>query len=148
MAVHTGINYTVSFPIRNDQPVQVDQVACDFPDLVIIACHAGWPWVPEMVAVMRKHPHVYAEFGGLAPRYVCEAGTGWEVMFRFMNSLLGEQVLHGTDWPVFPMSAPWRSGGVGASGRESSRPCSAGTPPASSAVDRRPAQRAAVGPHC
>jgi hypothetical protein len=68
-----------------------------------------------MVAVLRKHPNVYAEFGGLAPRYVCEHGTGWEVMFRFMNSLLSEQVLHGTDWPVFPMEralAEWRSGGL------------------------------------
>lgn len=115
VAVHTGINYTVTFPIRNDQPIQVDQVACDFPDLVIIACHSGWPWVAEMVAVMRKHPNVYAEFGGLAPRYVCEPGTGWEVMKRFMNSLLGGQVLFGTDWPVFSQERAlneWRAGGL------------------------------------
>jgi predicted TIM-barrel fold metal-dependent hydrolase len=115
VALHTGINYTVSFPIRNDQPIQLDQVACDFPGLVLIACHAGWPWVAEMVAVLRKHPSVYAEFGGLAPRYVCEPGTGWEVMKRFMNSLLSRQVLHGTDWPVFPMDkalSQWRAGGL------------------------------------
>ncbi len=115
VALHTGINYTVTYPIRNDQPVQLDQVSCDFPDLVIIACHAGWPWVPEMVAVMRKHPNVYAEFGGLAPRYVCEQNTGWEVMFRFMNTLLADQVLHGTDWPVFPMQKAveqWKGGGL------------------------------------
>ena len=115
VALHTGINYTVTYPISNDHPMQVDQVSCDFPDLVIIACHAGWPWVTEMVAVMRKHPNVYAEFGGLAPRYVCETGTGWEVMFRFMNSLLSGQVLLGTDWPVFPLEralSEWRSGGL------------------------------------
>jgi predicted TIM-barrel fold metal-dependent hydrolase len=115
VALHTGINYTVTYPIRNDHPLQVDQVACDFPDLVVIACHAGWPWVTEMVAVMRKHPNVYAEFGGLAPRYVCESGTGWEVMFRFMNSLLSGQVLLGTDWPVFPLEralSEWRAGGL------------------------------------
>ena len=90
-------------------------MACDFPGLVLIACHAGWPWVAEMVAVMRKHPNVYAEFGGLAPRYVCEDKTGWEVMFRFMNSVLASQVMHGTDWPVFPMDralSEWRAGGL------------------------------------
>jgi predicted TIM-barrel fold metal-dependent hydrolase len=68
-----------------------------------------------MVAVMRKHPNVYAEFGGLAPRYVCEDKTGWEVMFRFMNSVLASQVMHGTDWPVFPMDralSEWRGGGL------------------------------------
>jgi predicted TIM-barrel fold metal-dependent hydrolase len=115
VGLHTGINYTVTFPIRNDQPLQLDQVACDFPGLTLIACHAGWPWVAEMVAVLRKHPTVYAEFGGLAPRYVCEHNTGWEVMFRFMNSLLSGQVLHGTDWPVFPMDralSEWRNGGL------------------------------------
>jgi hypothetical protein len=115
VALHTGINYTVTCTIRNDHPLQLDQVACDFPGLTLIACHAGWPWVPEMVAVLRKHPTVYAEFGGLAPRYVCEHNTGWEVMFRFMNSLLSQQVLHGTDWPVFPMDralSEWRSGGL------------------------------------
>lgn len=113
VAVHTGINYTTHQPIRNDHPLQVDQVACDFPDVTIIACHAGWPWATEMVAVMRKHPSVLAEFGGLAPKYVLADNTGWEVMHRFMNSVLSEQVLFGTDWPVYRMDhalTEWRAG--------------------------------------
>lgn len=67
------------------------------------------------MAVARKHPNVYLEFGGLAPRYVGAPGTGWEVVFRFMNSLLSRQVLFGTDWPVFPMAralAEWRELGL------------------------------------
>ena len=115
VGVHTGVNYTSHLPIRNDHPLQLDQVACDFPELTLVACHAGWPWAAEMVAVARKHPNVYLEFGGLAPRYVGAAGTGWEVIFRFMNSLLAKQVLFGTDWPVFPMQralAEWRELGL------------------------------------
>ena len=103
VALHIGVNYTTHRPLKNEHPLQLDQVACDFPELTLIGCHAGWPWVPDMVAVMRKHPSVYAEFGGLAPRYVLETGTGRETMHRFMNSLLADQVLFGTDWPVFPM---------------------------------------------
>src|SRR6266568_3571688 len=103
VGTHTGVNYTSHLPIKHDHPLQLDQVACDFPDLVLIACHAGWPWGAELVAVARKHPHVYLEFGGLAPKYVGAAGTGWEEVFRFMNSLLSRQVLFATDWPVFPM---------------------------------------------
>ena len=115
VGVHTGVNYTSHLPIRNDHPLQLDQVACDLPELTLIACHAGWPWAAEMVAVARKHPTVYLEFGGLAPKYVGAPGTGWEPVFRFMNSLLAGQVLYGTDWPVFPMEralAEWRALGL------------------------------------
>jgi predicted TIM-barrel fold metal-dependent hydrolase len=115
VCLHTGINYASHRPIKNDHPLQLDQVACDFDDLTLVACHAGWPWAAEMVAVARKHPTVYLEFGGLAPKYVGAAGTGWEPVFRFMNNLLAEQVLFGTDWPVFPMEravTEWRELGL------------------------------------
>ena len=115
VCVHTGVNYGVTHPIRNDHPLQLDDVACDFPRLKLIACHAGWPWVAEMVAVARKHPNIYMEFGGLAPKYVGAQGTGWEVMYRFMNSLLQDQILFGTDWPVIPLSRAipeWRELGL------------------------------------
>lgn len=115
VALHTGVNYTTHQPIVNDHPLQLDQVACDFPDLLLVACHAGWPFSAELVAVMRKHPNVFADFGGLAPRYVSAPDAGWSVMRRFMNSLLRDQVLYATDWPVFPMEraiAEWRESGL------------------------------------
>ena len=115
VCLHTGINYGVTHPIRNDHPLMLDDVACDFPDLTLIACHAGWPWVPEMVAVARKHPNVHMEFGGLAPKYLGAPGAGWEVMYRFINSVLQDQILFGTDWPVIPFSRAlpeWRALGL------------------------------------
>lgn len=115
VALHSGINYTTHRVMQNDHPCQLDQLACDFPDLIIVACHAGWPWVNELVAVMRKHPNVYADFGGLAPRYVGEPDTGWGIMHRFMNSLLAQQVLFATDWPVFSVDralSEWRNLGL------------------------------------
>lgn len=104
--VHTGINYGRTHPIEGERPAFLDEIACAFPGLRLVAAHAGWPWIPELVAVMRKHRTVFAEFGGLAPKYVAAPGSGWEVMYRFMNSLLSEQVLFGTDWPAF---APGRA---------------------------------------
>ncbi len=115
VGVHTGINYSTIHPIRNDHPLQLDQVACDISELTLIACHAGWPWAAEMVAVARKHPQVLMDFGGLAPKYLGLPGSGWEVMFRFMNSLLADQILFATDWPVFHMQravAEWRGLGL------------------------------------
>ena len=100
VALHTGINYTTHQPMAGENPILLDQIACDFPDLTIVASHGGWPWINEMVAVARKHPQVYIEFGGIAPKYVAAQGSGWEVMHRFMNSVLKDQILYGTDWPT------------------------------------------------
>ena len=100
VALHTGINYSTNKPMQGENPILLDEIACDFPDLTLVASHAGWPWIPEMVAVARKHPNVLMEFGGIAPKYVAAQGSGWEMMFRFMNSVLSKQIVYGTDWPT------------------------------------------------
>jgi uncharacterized protein len=102
IAIHTGINYSRLKPMEHERPAYLDRVACDLPEATLIACHAGWPWVPELVAVARRHPNVLIEFGGLAPKYVGVAGSGWEVMRQFMDRALRDQVLFATDWPIFP----------------------------------------------
>lgn len=102
VAIHTGINYSRPAPMRNEHPLMLDQIASDFPDLTIIACHGSWPWIPEIVAVARRHPNVLLDFGGLSPKYIAKQGSGWEVLYQFIN-LLSDQILFATDWPVFPL---------------------------------------------
>jgi uncharacterized protein len=41
VCLHPGVNYTTVYPIANDHPLQLDEVACQFPDLVLVACQAG-----------------------------------------------------------------------------------------------------------
>ncbi|WP_153394990.1 amidohydrolase family protein [Ornithinicoccus halotolerans] len=121
VAVHTGITYSRMHPLRHEKPELLDQVACDFPDLKLIACHAGWPWATEYAAVARRHPTVYLEFGALAPKYVARAGTGWDAMFAMMPTLLREQVLYGSDWPMMEPAraiAEWRASGLPADALE------------------------------
>jgi uncharacterized protein len=113
--VHTGVNYTTHRPLRNEHPLQLDQVACDFPGLRLVACHGGWPFVADLVAVARRHRQVYIDFGGLAPKYVGRSGTGWDPLFGMMDNLLAGQVLFASDWPVFSMAralSEWRSLGL------------------------------------
>ncbi|MFT5221988.1 MAG: putative TIM-barrel fold metal-dependent hydrolase [Glaciecola sp.] len=101
VAVHTGVNYDRSRPIDGEHPNRLDRVASNFRDLCLIACHAAWPWTTELVAVARRHPTVHFDFGGLAPRYLGEPDTGWSTLFRMTDTLLREQALFATDWPVF-----------------------------------------------
>jgi predicted TIM-barrel fold metal-dependent hydrolase len=103
VAIHTGINYTTHQPMDLERPELLDRIACSFPELRLIACHAGWPWVDVLCGVMRRHSNVYADFGGMAPRYVGEEGTGWQTLRRLMDGPLRNQVLFATDWPVFAM---------------------------------------------
>lgn len=103
VAIHTGINYSRMHPMRHERPELLDQVACDFPDLQLVACHAGWPWAAELCAVARRHPTVHLEFGGLAPKYIDRPGTGWDVVRSYLPSLLAGQVLFASDWPVMPI---------------------------------------------
>ncbi len=115
VALHTGINYTTNQPMGGENPMLLDEIACDFPGLTLVASHAGWPWIAEMVAVARKHPQVYMEFGGLAPKYLGVKGSGWEMMYRFMNSVLKDQILYGTDWPTMDHQrtlSEWRGLGL------------------------------------
>ncbi len=116
VAIHTGITYSRVHPLRHERAELLDQVACDFPDLRLIACHAGWPYVTEYCAVARRHPTVFLEFGGLAPKYVAKPGTGWDAVFAMMPNVLRGQVLYGSDWPVMAPEravAEWNESGLG-----------------------------------
>jgi predicted TIM-barrel fold metal-dependent hydrolase len=99
VGLHTGVNFSSHGPIANGRPLLVDEVACDFPDLVIICHHGGWPWPHESAAIAWKHPNVYLEFGAISPKYIASGG-GWGDMAHFMDSVLREKVLFGTDWPM------------------------------------------------
>jgi len=113
--LHTGINYSRMHPMHHERPERLDRVACDFPDLRLVACHAGWPWTTELVAVARRHPTVFLEFGGLAPKYVAKPGTGWDAIFGMMPNVLRQQILYSSDYPVMHPQralAEWRASGL------------------------------------
>jgi uncharacterized protein len=99
VALHVGVNFTSNSPMRHGHPQFVDEIACHFPDLVLICCHGGWPWPTEMAAVAWKHANVFLEFGAVSPKYIAANG-GWEPMKHFMNSVLQDRILFGSDWPM------------------------------------------------
>lgn len=99
VAIHVGVHFDTAYAITQNNPVFLDEIACDFPELKIVGLHGGWPWVLELIAVARRHPNVYLEYGAVAPRYLAMPRAGWEPIMQFGNSLLQDQVLFGTDWP-------------------------------------------------
>ena len=77
-------------------PRHMDRVATAFPDLKIIMAHMGHPWQIDCIAVIRKHPNVYADISALFYRplsyYQCfRLATEWSVLHK---------LLFGSDFPV------------------------------------------------
>lgn len=97
VTVHASINFSTNRKIGYSHPLYLEEVACDFPKLTIVANHAGWPWVNEMVAVAWKHTNVFLETGGVSPKYLSMPGTGWELFLTYGNSVLQDQILFATD---------------------------------------------------
>jgi predicted TIM-barrel fold metal-dependent hydrolase len=97
VAIHASTNFALHRRIDYSHPLYLEEVACDFPHLTIVANHGGWPWVNEMVAVAWKRPNVYIEIGGISPKYIAKPGTGWESLLVYGNSVLQDQILFATD---------------------------------------------------
>lgn len=100
VTIHTGVNWSLTRSMDFGRPLHLDVIACDFPELFIVASHGGWPWVNEMVAVAWKHPRVYIETGAVSPKYIGRPGTGWETFIQYADSVLKERILYASEWPL------------------------------------------------
>lgn len=76
------------------RPIYLDRVALDFPDLVIVGGHIGYPWTEEAIAVATKHSNFYIDTSAYtARRYPPE-------IVRFMRTNGKKKVLFGTNYPM------------------------------------------------
>ena len=98
--IHTSLNFSHVIPMEYGRPLILDRVAVRYGDLKIIAGHAGWPWVNEMVAVIWRHQNVYVDISGIRPKYIGMKSTGWETLIHYGNNVLADKVLFATAWPL------------------------------------------------
>jgi uncharacterized protein len=83
-------------PSETGRPIPyIDEVALDFPELVIVCGHVGYPWTEEMVAVARKHENVYIDTSAYTTRRLPAE------LIAFMKTRTGQRkVLFGTNYPM------------------------------------------------
>jgi predicted TIM-barrel fold metal-dependent hydrolase len=105
LSIHTSHNWTRTRASDLGHPRYIDEVACRFPELVVIMSHAGYPWVLEACLTAWKHPNVYLELAAHRPRYFAAAGTGWEPLMRFGQTTIVDKVVYGTG--AFLINRPW-----------------------------------------
>jgi predicted TIM-barrel fold metal-dependent hydrolase len=80
--------------LKYSNPMFLDDVAVDFPDLPIILAHPSFPWQDEALAVATHKPNVYIDLSGWSPKYFPPQ------LVRYANTLLKDKVLFGSDFPV------------------------------------------------
>jgi uncharacterized protein len=90
------------FHSKYSQPVHLDEVACDFPSLRIIAGHAGHGWWAEALAICRSKFNIYLELSGWSllaahPRRIYEP-------LRHLLDVLPGRVMFGSDYIGLPGS--------------------------------------------
>ena len=84
-------------------PLCLDEVARDFPEMTIIADCGGWPWVPDMIGVARRHQNVYIDTAAHRPKYFATPGSGWEMLMQFGNTLLQDRIVFASGWSNYQM---------------------------------------------
>ncbi len=106
--IHTGDTYSPKAKVRYAHPLNVDDVAVDNPELKIVMCHIGNPWIRDCMEVVYKNKNVSADVSGLV---LGEFQDKFELFMlqqvREMILFAGEPryLLYGTDWPICSMKS-------------------------------------------
>jgi len=90
--IHTGTSIFPGARSRAGEPMPLDDVAVDFPDLTLILAHGGRPlWMEQAFFLVRRFPQVYMDVSSIPPKAIP----------RYFPRLaeIADKVLYGSDWP-------------------------------------------------
>ena len=80
--------------LKYGNPMLIDDVAVDFPDLPIVMAHPAFPWQDEQISVCLHKPLVHIDLSGWSPKYFSPT------LVRYADTLLREKVMFGSDYPL------------------------------------------------
>ena len=95
---HSGIGSRLpgggGIRLKYSNPMYVDDVAVDFPELPIVLAHPSFPWQDEAISIALHKPQVRIDLSGWSPKYFPAN------LVQYANTLLKEQVMFGSDYPM------------------------------------------------
>ena len=92
--IGTGMRGGGGVRLKYGNPMDVDDVAVDFPDMPIIMAHPSFPWQDEAISVCLHKPQVFIDLSGWSPKYFPAN------LIQYANTLLKEKILFGSDYPL------------------------------------------------
>jgi predicted TIM-barrel fold metal-dependent hydrolase len=92
--IGTGMRGGGGIRLKYGDPMPIDDVAVDFPDMPIVMAHPSFPWQDEAISICLHKPQVYIDLSGWSPKYFSPA------LVQYANTLLRQKVLFGSDYPM------------------------------------------------
>jgi predicted TIM-barrel fold metal-dependent hydrolase len=92
--IGTGMRGGGGIRLKYGNPMPIDDVAVDFPDMPIVMAHPSFPWQDEAISICLHKPQVYIDLSGWSPKYFSPT------LVQYANTLLKEKVLFGSDYPM------------------------------------------------
>jgi predicted TIM-barrel fold metal-dependent hydrolase len=92
--IGTGMRGGGGIRLKYGDPMLIDDVAVDFPDMPIIMAHPSFPWQDEAISVCLHKPQVYIDLSGWSPKYFSPT------LVQYANTQLKHKVLFGSDYPM------------------------------------------------
>jgi uncharacterized protein len=92
--IGTGMSGGGGIRLKYGNPMPIDDVAVDFPEMPIILAHPSFPWQDEAISVCLHKPQVYIDLSGWSPKYFSPT------LVQYANTLLKHKVLFGSDYPL------------------------------------------------
>ena len=92
--IGTGLPGGGGIRLKYGNPMDIDDVAVDFPELRIVLAHPSFPWQDEALSVAMHKSQVSIDLSGWSPKYFPPQ------LVRYAGTMLRRQVLFGTDYPL------------------------------------------------
>ena len=87
--------------LRYSDPMLLDDVAADFPELTIVMAHPAVPWVDAQIAIAAHKANCFIDLSGWSPKYFPPQ------LIRALGRQLRSKALFGTDHPYITLER-WR----------------------------------------
>jgi predicted TIM-barrel fold metal-dependent hydrolase len=92
--IGTGMPAGGGVRLKYGNPMPIDDVAVDFPNMPIIMAHPSFPWQDEAISICLHKPNVFIDLSGWSPKYFSPT------LVQYANTLLKNKVLFGSDYPL------------------------------------------------
>lgn len=99
--IHTGFCWVPPGKSKYALPIQLDDVARDFPDLKLVAFHMGYPYCDDLNMVAMGHPNIYPCLSLLIPWSVSAPRKFARILGEAMRFVGSHRIIWGTDYAGF-----------------------------------------------